>query len=158
MTPAQITADVDRGLALVAQIEAAKDELKNLSSRLEQAALEGDQIPLTDDQRDGMQFLARGTAATVPVIITADLITGSFADGSPAHARIEAAAKGRIKQFYTPTTTWKLACPDGKALRREAAAVLGDDAPAFVSSCLSRTAAGIPKNQIKIHWDRATTP
>lgn len=155
MTPAQIAADVDRGLDLLAAIKTAEDELKTIVQRLEQAALEGQQEPLNDANREGMQFRARGTKATVPVIITADSVMQTFADGSPAHARIADAAKGKLEDFFKRTVTFKNTCRDGKAFRAEAAAILGDDAPAFISACLSRDKNGIPRNSIKIEWDRA---
>ena len=155
MRPEQIAADVDRGLVLVAQIETLQSELKTISKRLEQAALEGDQIPLTDDARDGMQFRAAGSESTVPVIITADAIIQSFVDGSPAHARAENTSVGKLDQFFKKTATWKNQSRDGKAFRQEAAALLGDDAPAFVRACIAVDKDGIPKNSIKIEWTRA---
>lgn len=155
MTSAQISADVDRGLALIAQSETIQEEFKGIITRLEQAALEGEQIPLTDEQREGMQFLAKGSSALVPIIITADAVSQTFADGSPAHGRIEEAAQGHLKDFFKRSVTWKLMARDGKAFRQEAAAILADNAPAFISACLSRDKNGVPKNLVKIEWDRA---
>lgn len=155
MTAAQIAADVDRGLDLVAAIAAEQEELKQIVSRLEQAALEGEQIPLNDAEREGMQFLAVGAKGTVPVVITADNIAQTFVEGSPLHARAEAAAQDRLSDFYRRTVTYKAVPKDGKAFRAEAAAILGDAAPAFISACLSRDKHGVPKNSIKVEWSRA---
>lgn len=155
MTSSQITADVDTGLSIVAQIDRLKEQLKLIVERLEIAALEGEQIPLEDDTREGMQYIAQGSQADVPIVITADSITQTFADGSPAHGRIEAAANGRLKDFFKRSVTWKLIARDGKAFRSDASALLGADAPAFISTCLSRDKNGLPKSAVKIEWARA---
>lgn len=146
---------VDRGLEIRAQIEALKEELEIIESTLELAARKGEQIDLEDPDREGRQFLARGTEAIVPVVLTADIIQATFADGSPAHAKIADAALGKLPEFYRPTTTWKLLAKSGKAFRIEAAAILGAAAPALITAASARDKNGTPKSQIKVEWDRA---
>jgi len=91
----------------------------------------------------------------VPVIFTADLLAQSFVDGSKAHARIAAAAVERLPLFYKPTVTWEMIPKNGKVFRRDADAILGKEAPAFITACLQRDKFGLPKNAIKIEWKRA---
>lgn len=79
-----------------------------------------------------MQYIAKGSnGVTVPVIITADMVQKSFKNNSATHAKLKEIAKAHLSEFYKEQVVWKLICKDGKALRREAAATLGDDAPAF---------------------------
>lgn len=153
---AELRAIVDRGLELRAQIEQLKDELGLIEATLALAARQGEQVELTDPDREGRQFLARGTEAIVPVVLTADIIQATFADGGTAHAKVEAAAMGKIAEFYRATTSWKLLAKSGKAFRREAAALLGDHAPALITAAIARDKMGIPKSQIKVEWDRAS--
>jgi len=146
---------VDRGLAIIDEMDALSDELKKIETQLREAALTGEQIDLEDAERDGKQFLARGSAHIVPVVLTADLVVASFKDASPVHARLEGiAGRDMLKAFFRPETTWKGMCKSGKAFRREAAALLENQAAAFVDAALARDKYGIPKSQIKIEWDR----
>lgn len=146
---------VDRGLEIVVQLEHLQKELKLIEERLKQAALQGEQIELIDEEREGRQYLAHGTTAIVPVVLTADLLVQSFADGSPTHARAAQIAGDRLGQFYRAVTTWKMLAPGGKAFRREAAAILGPQAGAqLVTAVTARDKNGIPKSQIKVEWDR----
>lgn len=145
---------VDRGLEIRAQIEQLKEELDIIEQSLVLAARQGQQIDLADPDREGRQFLARGTEAVVPVVLTADIIQASFSDGSPVHAKISDAAQGKLADFYRPTTTWKLLAKSGKAFRLEANALLGAAAPALITAAISRDKNGIPKSQIKVEWDR----
>lgn len=147
---------VDRGLALRAEIAEREAELKGIEERLKAAALQGEQIELVDAEREGRQWLAAGSAAVVPVVLTSDLLMQSFADGSPAHAKVEAAAQGRLAEFYRPVTTWKMLATNGKAFRREAAGLLGPQAGAeLVAACVLRDKYGVPRSQVKVEWDRA---
>jgi hypothetical protein len=150
---AQETADVDRGLELVRLIEAHKKELKAITVRLQARALKGTQEALKDAGREGTRYLAKGTGVEVPIIVTADCIAKSFADGSPAHARAESAAHGQLPKFYRKKTIWELLTKDGKKFREEAAAFLGDNAPDFIAACRSLDKHGIPKNGITIRWN-----
>lgn len=147
---------VDRGLVLRAEIAEREAELKAIEERLKAAALRGEQIELNDPEREGRQWLAEGSAAVVPVVLTSDLLMQSFADGSPAHARVEAAAGGRLDEFYRPVKTWKMLAANGKAFRREAAGLLGPQAGAeLVSACVLRDKYGVPRSTVKVEWDRA---
>ena len=147
---------VDRGLQIRAMIEQLEEELSIIEQCLRSAALTGEQIELTDPDREGRQFLAQGTEAIVPVVLTADLIAQSFADKSPIHARLEDVAGEKLPQFFRPVTTWKILAKNGKAFRQEATSILGDkDGPKFITAALSKDKNGIPKSQIKVEWDRA---
>jgi hypothetical protein len=147
---------VDRGLALVAQIAELQDELAEIEAVLEKAALAGEQIELEDEERDGRQFLARGSRLVVPVVITADMLTKSFGADSHIHEKIAAVAGDKLRQFFRPQTTWKTLFDSGKIFRRKAREILGDDAaPAFITACVARDKNGIAKNAIKIEWKRA---
>jgi hypothetical protein len=146
---------VDRGLEIRAQIEALEAEMGEIESTLRAAGLAGEQVELNDTERDGRQFLAGGTVHIVPVVFTSDLVAQSFQDGSAVHLRAQDAAAGLLTEFYRPVTTWKMLARTGKAFRRDAAALLSEKAPAFVSACLQRDKNGIPKSQIKVEWDRA---
>jgi hypothetical protein len=79
MTPTQISTDIERGLELRATIKSAQAELKTIEKRLEQAGLEGDQIPLQEQDREGRQFLARSPklGLVVPVVFESDQIIAS---------------------------------------------------------------------------------
>lgn len=147
---------VDRGLQIRKEMEALTKELDAIEARLEEAALAGEQIDLVDAEREGKQFLARGTESIIPVVLTADMVAQSFADGSPMHARLANIAGDKLGQFYRAVTTWKILAKSGKAFRLEAAAILGDkDGPSFITSALARDKHGIPRSQIKVEWDRA---
>lgn len=149
-----LRADVDRGLAIVEEIKGLELELEAIESRLEQAGLQGDQIELIDPEREGRQFLAKGSDAIVPVVFTSDLLVKSFADASAAHAAIETSAEGKLASFFKPVKTWKTLFDSGKIFRRKAAEILGDEGPAFVSACVQRDKHGIPKSATKIEWNR----
>jgi hypothetical protein len=94
----------------------------------------------------------------VPVVLTADIITASFADASPVHARLEAIAGEKLTAFYRPQTTWKMLAKGGKSFRREAAAMLEAKAAEFIAAAVSKDKHGIPKSNIKVEWDRADKP
>lgn len=150
--------DIDRGLEIVVEIEALKTELSALTERVKRAALNGPQIPLEDADRDGTQFIARGTEKLVPVVITADYLAASFTNLSPKHEEVLAALPHRQPQltdFYQPKTTWERGIDDGKDFRRLAREMLAECAEPFIVACLARDRHGIPKNAVKIGWDRA---
>jgi hypothetical protein len=147
---------VDRGLSIRARIAKDKEELRLIEEQLEQAALTGEQVDLVDEEREGKQFLAEGTKQIVPVIITADLIIGSFQKDSAHHTRISEAAKTKLLAFFRPKTVYENLFDSGKKFRSQAAEILGEDAPEFITACLSRDKHGVPKNAIKVDWDRAT--
>jgi len=146
---------VDRGLEIRAQIQELEDELATIEECLRHAALAGDQVELEDPDREGRQFLARGTESAVPVVLTADMVAQTFADGSKTHVRLAEVAGETLGKFYRAVTTWKILAKTGKAFRLEASAILGDLAPEFITAALARDKNGIPKSQIKVEWDRA---
>lgn len=157
ITARQIAADVERGLEIVAEQAALKAELAKIEDRLETAGLEGDQIPLQDEEREGRQFIARSGAHEVPIVFTADLLVKSFPQGSKQHDAIldTHIPPGAFKQFYLPVTNYKSVIDSGKNFRSVAAELLGKAAPLFISACLQRGKGGIPKSQTRIEWDRA---
>lgn len=158
MSEPGIAADVDRGLYLVERIEALKKELEQIEVRLTTAGLEGEQIELVDPEREGRQFLAKGSEAIVPVVFTADLLVKSFAAHSAVHDKIDAALADpgfQRPSFFARFTIYKTAIDSGKIFRARAAEILGEAAPAFISACLQRDKHGIPKSQVKIEWGRA---
>lgn len=155
MNPERIAQLVDRGLAVVAQIDTLKAELKQIEAQLKKAGLAGRHTELADAERDGRKFEARGSTTVVPVIFTADLLVKSFAQYSTTHALIQAKAGDRLDHFYTLTPTYETAFQDGKQFRAEADAMLGEDAPAFITACLQRGKGGIPKSQVKFEWKTA---
>jgi len=150
-----LSKSVDRGLEIRALMQELKDELDTIEECLRHAALAGEQVELEDPDREGRQFLARGTESTVPVVLTADMVAQTFADGSKTHARLAEVAGEKLGQFYRAVTTWKILSKTGKAFRLEAMAILGNEAPAFITAALARDKNGIPKSQIKVEWDRA---
>lgn len=153
-----LRADIDRGLQIVDQIEMLERELKAIEARVEATALQGEQVELVDAEREGRQYLARGSVEIVPVIFTADLLVKSFADRSATFDRIATSTprnRGALTRFFQPVSTWKTLFESGKEFRAKAAEILGADAPAFVSACLQRDKHGIPKSQTKIEWGRA---
>jgi len=153
----QLTALVDRGLQLYRQIEDAKKELKRIEEALKAHALTGDQQPLNDPDRDGRQYLAQGTSETVPIILTADILYQSFADGSTIHQAAAAIAGDDLITLYRPITTWKMLAKTGKAFRAEAHAQLHPTCAAkLITALTTRDKDGIPKSQIRTEWDRAT--
>lgn len=152
-----LTQLIDDGLAIVNQIAQLETQLKSIELQIEQAALHGEQRDLNDPDRDGKQFLAAGTDQTVPVVLTSDIITQSFGEGTVIHARAEAIIGAeRLREFYRPVTAWRLVARSGKAFRREAAGILGPEkAGDFVAAVIARDRYGVPKSQIRIEWKRS---
>jgi len=153
-----IQQDVDRGLQLRQIMAECEQELKAIEARLRLVALNGPQIDLIDVEREGRQFIAEGSLVKVPIVITADQVIGSFADGSKHHLNIQTAAQGLFPQFYRRKVSYELAAKDGKAFRKQAHELLGAQAPVFIDKCLARDKDGIPKNAVKVEWDRAEAP
>ena len=150
-----IQQDVDRGLEIVAQVEKLNAELKAINDRLEKAGLSGPQIPLQDEDREGKKYLAKGTERIVPVILTADLIAGSFTDGSPMHTAAYGAAGPDMAKLYKRQVKWESRIDDGKKFRATAAEVLTDRAPKFITAVTRRDKAGIPVSKIVVAWNEA---
>lgn len=152
-----IAADVDRGLAVFAILRELETELKEIEARLKADALArpDEHEPLADAKREGRQFIAVGSAYTLPIIITADKLVGEFAAGSPVHQRIEAAAGGIMAHFFRPVSAFANRFKDGKAFRLQAAELMEGDAPAFIAACRAVDKDGIPKSDIKLQWEAA---
>jgi hypothetical protein len=152
-----VRADVDRGLQIVGELKMLQDELDRIEARLEAAGLEGEQVELNDPDREGRQFLARGSAAVVPVVFTADLLVQSFQVDSDIHRRIVLAipAGHYVRDFFRSVRVYKTLFDSGKQFRAKAAELFGDSAPTFISACLQRDKDGIPKSKVKIDWHRA---
>jgi hypothetical protein len=163
MTKTQIAADVERGLQLRQQIKTLTAELKGIEKRLEQAGLEGEQIPLQEEDREGRQFLARGGNVVVPVVFESDQLIASFKPGSDVEAKILRAFPASnvvpgLAGFYEAETTFSRVPKDGLAFRRLAREALGTEAPAFVAACLQRDKTGAAKSRTVIAWDNAKHP
>lgn len=149
-------ADVDRGLVIVEQIATLKKELDGIGERIEAAALNGEQIDLMDEEREGKQFLATGSKVIVPVILAADLLVKSFAKDSAVHKAIEAHAGGKLGAFYKETNKFEALTESGKKFRQRAVEILGAKfGPGFITACVQRDKLGIAKSAIKIEWGRA---
>ena len=146
---------VERGLAIRAQQTVLKDELAKLEELIEAVALVGEQVELADPDREGRQFIAKGTAHQVPVVLTADSIVGQFADDSPMHVRLKEIAGDKLKEFFRKKTIWENLAKSGKQFRALANMVLEGKAPEFISGAIARDKHGIPKSAVKIEWDRA---
>lgn len=153
-----VRADVDRGLQIVGQMAMLEKELDEIEERLEKAGLEGEQVELVDPEREGRQYLARGSESVVPVVFTADLLVKSFQEDSAVDARISAAlgcSANLMRRFFKRVVKWETIFDSGKQFRAAAAEILGKTAPDFISACLQRDKHGIPKSQTKIDWSRA---
>jgi hypothetical protein len=159
---------VDRGLELRAQIEPLLIELKAVDEALREEALKGEQVPLEDAERDGMQYLARGSKQIVPVVITADCVVDTFKHAGKTHDKIREAVEAIVArtdppggtprvftEFFRPVNTWERRDGDGKKFRHHAREFLGDESAGFIDACLSRDKEGVPKNSLKVDWDRA---
>jgi len=155
MTNSQITADVDRGLAIAAEMDTLKAELKGIETRLSEAALTGVTIPLQDETREGRQFLAEGTGVTIPVIIESDQILGSFPAASPTHRILATLCGEHLPDLFKEVHKYERAPKDGNAFRKELAShfepVLATE---ILAATLQRDKNGIPKSRIIISWDR----
>ena len=152
---------VERGLSIRREIKELTAELKQVEADLKSLALKasasGRVEDLKDADREGRRWLARGSSAIIPVVFTADLIVGSFAQDSKTHKRIEAAAVGNLREFFKPVRKFENLVDDGKKFRARAADVLDKAAPAFITACLSLDKDGLPKSDIKIEWDKPET-
>lgn len=156
MTPSQIKADVDRGILLVAELDAIKEELKQIERRLTEAALEGPTVPLEDDAREGRQYLAAGSRALLPVIIESDQIVASFAPASEIADNIRGLCGPRLGHLYRSVTKFERVPKDGKAFRATAFEHWpADEAARIISVAIARDKNGIPRSRIVIPWERA---
>jgi len=160
MTNKQIAADIARGIEIKHEMARLKIELAAIESRLEQAGLAGEQVPLQDADREGKQYLAKGDSKIVPIRFESDLIAGSFAPDSEMHKAVVAALgenhKDKIVRFFKDTRSFERVPKDGQAFRKIARELL--DGPTFarlVSAATQRSKDGIPKSKIVVAWDDA---
>jgi len=150
-----VKVDVDRGLEIREHMEKLKIELKDIETRLQHAALHGEQVDLQDADREGKQYLATGTERIVPVILTADMIVGEFAANSERHHEIQPVAMGLLNKFFKPVNKYENRFDSGKKFRALADELLAKDAPAFITACVARDKTGMAKSAIKVTWDEA---
>ena len=151
-----LRADVDRGLEIRAEIEKLQTELKDIETRVKHTALHGEQVELTDADREGRQYLAAGTSKIVPVIFTADIIVGEFGFGSQRHNEITTTLKyeaDMLPEFFKSVRKYENRFDSGKKFRAHATEIFGERAPAFITACVARDKDGIPKSAIKVMWD-----
>jgi len=157
MTPQQISQDIERGIELRSIIKSSQTELKAIEKRLEQAGLEGEQIPLQETDREGRQFLARSPklGLVVPVVFESDQIIASFAPESDIHHALNDLSIGQLTSFFTETRKFERIQKDGQIYRKSARELLGSTAPAFIAASLQRDKAGIPKSRTVIAWENS---
>lgn len=157
MTPQQISQDIERGIDLRTQIKAAQTELKSIEKRLEQAGLEGEQIPLQEADREGRQFLARSPklGLIVPVVFESDQIVASLQPDTATHEALSIIAGVHFGKFWQPVTKLDRVQKDGQTYRKTARELLGPVAPSFIAASLQRDKAGIPKSRTIIAWENA---
>lgn len=159
MTAQQIAADIARGKEIVEEIKRLETELKAIESRLEQAGLTGDQVPLQDKDREGKQYLARGEKIIVPVRFESDLIAGSFDPDSVMHKAVIAALGDqhlKLPLFFKDKRTFARVPKDGKAFRKIARKNLDPDTVAkLIHAVTQRDKDGIAKSKTVIAWDDA---
>lgn len=153
-----LRADIDRGLAITEELEKLAAELKDIEVRVKHAALHGEQVELNDADREGRQFIAAGTQRVVPVILTSDMIVGEFGARSARHLQIVRAAssdQANLEEFFKPVNKFENVFDSGKKFRKHADEIFGAKAPLFITACIARDKAGIPKSAIKVMWGDA---
>jgi hypothetical protein len=155
MTPQQISSDIERGLELRNTIKTAQAELKSIEKRLEQAGLEGQQIPLQEADREGRQFLARSPklGVVVPVVFESDQIIASVQPDSDIYNALLVISGTHFGKFWQPVSKFDRIQKDGQAYRKTAREILGELAPTFIAASLQRDKAGIPKSRTIIAWE-----
>lgn len=157
MTATQISSDIERGIELRITIKTAQAELKSIEKRLEEAGLEGEQVPLQEADREGRQFLARSPklGLIIPVVFESDQIIASFQPGTPIHDDLTAHSIGQLSRFFAASSKFDRIQKDGQTYRKAAREILGSTAPAFIAASLQRDKAGIPKSRTIIAWENA---
>ena len=155
MTPQQISTDIERGLELRNTIKTAQAELKSIEKRLEQAGLEGEQIPLQEADREGRQFLARSPklGLVVPVVFESDQIVASVQPDTDVFNALLVISGSHFAKFWQPVTKLDRVQKDGQTYRQTAREILGELAPTFIAASLQRDKAGIPKSRTIIAWE-----
>lgn len=160
MSDTTVQRNVDRGIALRASIAAQEKELKLIDAALESAALEGEQQPLEDGDREGKQYLAHGSEMIVPVILESDLVKKSVPEGGEMHRAITTALGAefadKLTELFKPVQSLEMRAKDGQAYRRQLRALLPAEVAAEVLvATLSRDKHGIPKSRVLVAWERA---
>lgn len=159
MTPQQISSDIERGLELRATIKTSQAELKSIEKRLEQAGLEGDQIPLQEADREGRQFLARSPklGLIVPVVFESDQIIASVQYATDQFAELNWISGPHFRKFFGEVRKFERVQKDGQTYRKTARELLAEHAPEFIAASLQRDKSGIPKSRTIIAWENAKT-
>jgi hypothetical protein len=157
MTPRQIAADVDRLLIIKAQIAALIAEAKTIEARLETAGLQGEQIPLQDPEREGKQFLARGTSKIIPIRFESDSLITTFRPDSDLHKTIASILLDKLDVFFKDTRVFERKHKDdANKFRILARTELAPDTFAsLIAACVAKNKDGIPKSKTVIAWDDA---
>lgn len=156
MTPAQIAADIERGLQIKTLMAELADELKAIEARLAAAGAKGEQIPLQDANREGRQFLARSERRIVPVRFESDLIAASFDPDSIMHKECVAIAGDLLPRFFKQSNKFARVPEDGEDFRILARQLLEPDKFAeLIRAVTQRDKKGIAKSKIVVGWKDA---
>lgn len=157
MTPQQISQDIERGITLRSEIKTLQAELKAIEKRLEQAGLEGEQIPLQEADREGRQFLARcpKLELVVPIVFESDQIIASLQPDTATYDAVSIISGSHFGAFWQPVSALARIQKDGQSYRALARDLLGALAPKFIAASLQRDKSGIPKSRTLIAWDNA---
>lgn len=157
MTTTQIAADIARGIFLRAEIATYVAELKAIEKRLEQAGLDGEQIPLEDAEREGRQFLARSGGKIVPIRFESDQLIATFAPDSDLHTAITAILGDKLGTFFKDKRIFeRVQKDDANKFRKLARKALEPDTyAALIAACVSKNKDGIAKSKTVIAWDDA---
>lgn len=154
MTPDQISADIERGIHIKAQIISLTAELKQIETRLETIGLLGDHQPLQNPNLEGKQYLARSQKHTLPVRFESDLIIGSLEAASPLHAQLKTICGDHLARFFKPSSKLDRVPKDGEAFRKLARALLEPTAFAqLIQTVTARDKNGIAKSRTVVAWD-----
>ena len=154
MTPHQIATDIARGIEIKAEISRLEIELEAIEDRLEAAGLLGPHVPLQEAEREGKQFLARGSGKVLPIRFESDQIVGSFQPDSPMHKAIAEIAGDKLARFYKDVRKFERVPKDGNAFRKLARKLLEPAQFAkLINAATSRDKDGIAKAKTVIAWD-----
>ena len=156
-----ISKDIARGLAIVAQIDTLKAELEGIESRLESIALGEEHLPLNDADREGRQAILQDGGFSLPVIFESDLIIGTLPDMGNAISIIRGAIPDQalLTKIWKPISGFARVAKDGQKYRQQLRALLTPEAATTVlQASIQRDKLGLPKSRTVIAWDRAQTP
>ena len=157
MTPEQIAADVDRLIEVKSQIATLTAEAKAIEARLEKAGLNGDQIPLQDADREGKQYIARGTKKAIPVRFESDQLIATFKPESDLHKSIAGILGDKLSLFFKDTRVFERKHKDDANKFRQLARkeLDGTTYAKLIAACVSKDKDGIPKSKTVIAWGDA---